>query len=55
MTGWIVAIVMFLLFAYGHSRARFWRKKMNKIYDAALRDQRELKFKIDQLEMGDNR
>jgi hypothetical protein len=50
MTGWIVAIVMFLLFAYMHSKARYWRNKMNKLYRAALRDQRELKVKIDKLE-----
>jgi hypothetical protein len=50
MIGWIVAAVLFFAYLYVNARARFWKGKMNELYRTALKDQRELKYKIDQLE-----
>jgi hypothetical protein len=50
MWGWMTSIVLFLLFALNHSRARFWKRKHYQLSKDAVQERQELKAKIDMLE-----
>ena len=52
MAGYIIAGVLLLALAHMASKASFWKGKYKEIYRSALRDQRNLKAEIDNLQAG---